>query len=105
MSGFAPDPATLRRPLQPPFDGSPRPCPYCRAQVTNDRFEHVTELPGLAAVSLTVRGSVWGHVRDVHPDRWAWLLRRQERANSIGLGMPRKVDGSFLLPGQDVGDL
>ncbi len=59
------------------------------------------------AVVVTDPGTAWHHVRDEHPERWAELCeaRRKMNANPFIGGSPRKVNGTFLRTGEDVGEL
>ena len=59
------------------------------------------------AVVVTDPGTFHEHLRDVHPEQWAESCeaRRKMNANPFFGGMPRKVDGTFLRAGEDVGDI
>jgi hypothetical protein len=58
------------------------------------------------AVVVVDRGTVSAHVRDAHPERWASMCDARRKMNvSDRYGMPRKVDGTFLLDGEDVADV
>ena len=56
---------------------------------------------------VTDPGTMHRHIRDEHPERWTELCEFQRKWNANpmpGFHMPRKVDGTLLLDGQDVGD-
>jgi hypothetical protein len=58
-------------------------------------------------VAVAERGTAYQHIRDSHPQHWQQMCEQQRAANanpSVTF-MPRRVDGCFLQPGQDVGDL
>lgn len=85
-------------------------CPMCGAELTMPTTEERT-LYGDArfaiAVVVTDPGTVHRHVRDEHPEKWAELCEAQRKMNAnpfIG-GSPRKVDGTFLRAGEDVGTI
>ena len=71
-----------------------------RAPVTE-----VRELDGCLAVVITDPGNAGQHMREAHPELWAEMCDLRRRMNASGrYGLPRKVDGSFLRPGEDVAD-
>lgn len=81
-----------------PFDGTPLTLPTLEERELDGGMVH--------AVVVTDPGNVSRHLRDEHPAMWARMCEQQRRMNAnpfIG-GMPRKVDGTFLRPGEDVGD-
>lgn len=85
-------------------------CPLCSAELTMPTTEERFLDDGMVfaiALSVTDPGTAHHHVRDEHPEKWAELCEMQRRVNAnpnIG-GSPRKVDGTFLRAGEDVGDL
>ena len=90
-------------------DQAARTCPLCGAPVTMPRTQRIDDLGGdvlASAVVVTDPGTAHAHVRDEHPEKWAELCEMQRRMNESGrYGMPRKVSGTFLRAGEDVGDL
>jgi hypothetical protein len=50
-------------------------------------------------------GTLYTHLREAHPDRWAEICQAQRAVNALIDPVPRKIDGTLLLPGEDVGDL
>ena len=61
------------------------------------------EMDGLMVVVTTDPGNAAEHLRTAHPERWRELCDQQRRMNAGGrYGMPRRMDGSFLPPGEDV---
>jgi hypothetical protein len=90
------------------YGGERTSCPLCDAPVTLPRSEH-HDLDGgmIKALVVTDNGTFHAHVRDAHPERWAELveMQRQVNANQFIGGMPRRVDGTFLRAGEDVGNL
>jgi hypothetical protein len=67
------------------------------------------EIDGGIAIALVVTdpGTVHRHIRDAHPERWAELCEFQRKWNASpvpGFHLPRKVDGTLLRTGEDVGD-
>jgi hypothetical protein len=85
-------------------------CPLCGTPVTMPQTERVDNLGGdvlVSAVVVTDPGTAHAHVRDSHPDKWAELCEMQCRVNASPFisAMQRKVNGTFLRPGEDVGDL
>jgi hypothetical protein len=80
-------------------------CPLDGAVLTLPVNER-RELDGGVATAMVVTdpGTVHRHLRDEHPVRWAELCDFQRKWNASGLAMPRKVDGTFLRAGEDVGD-
>lgn len=94
----------------PGYGGDQVTCPLCDAPLTMPRSEqqHIDQGAVQAiAVIVTDPGTAHAHIRDVHPERWAELceMQRQVNANPYIGGMPRRVDGTFLRPGEDVGNL
>lgn len=81
-------------------------CPACGETVRHPCTE--TREDDFASYVVVVDpGNSWHHVRDAHPDIWAQMCEARQKMNAnpyIG-GMPRKVNGTFLGPGEDVGDL
>jgi hypothetical protein len=58
------------------------------------------------AVVVTHPGTFHAHVRDAHPEQWARSCEMTRRMNAnpyIGI-LPRKVNGTIMRPGEDVGD-
>jgi hypothetical protein len=58
---------------------------------------------------ITDGGTFYPHLRDAHPAHWAEACDRARQANRtvrqfIG-GHPRKVNGAFMVSGEDVGDI
>lgn len=92
--------------------GVPAKCPLCRAEVTlpvtAELDESATAFSVIAHV-VADQGTFFAHIRDEHPEEWVQACVRRRRSNAaIGgsLGaMPRKVGGSLLLPGENVGDI
>lgn len=80
-------------------------CPACGEEVTLPTNETIDDGMVLAVV-VTDPGTFHGHVRGQHREAWERMCeaRRQMNANPFIGGMPRKVDGTFLRPGEDVGD-
>lgn len=81
-------------------------CPLCDAEVTMPSHEK-RENDFASYVVVTDPGTFHDHLRDAHPDYWAEACERQRKFNAnpfIG-SMPRKVNGTFLRAGEDVGDL
>jgi hypothetical protein len=94
----------------PGYGGEQYDCPLCGAPVTMPRSEqrHIDD-GAVQAITVTVTdpGTAHAHIRDVHPERWAQLCEQQRQVNAnqrIG-AWPRRVDGAFLQPGEDVGNL
>jgi hypothetical protein len=81
-------------------------CPSCGAELELPASE-VVETDMASAVIVTDPGTAFSHIRDVHPEYWATAceLRRRMNASPYIGGMPRKVDGTFLRSGEDVGDI
>lgn len=81
-------------------------CPACGVDVEMPATAEV-ETGMTFAVVVTDPGTFYAHVRDEHPERWeqSCEARRRMNANPFIGGMPRKVDGTFLRPGEDVGDI
>jgi hypothetical protein len=50
-------------------------------------------------------GTMYTHLRDAHPERWAEALQAQRVVNAYIDPVPRKIDGTLLRPGEDVGDI
>lgn len=81
-------------------------CPLCDAELewatTETRQDEFASY-----VVVTDPGTAWVHIRDEHPERWAEMreARRKMNANPFIGCMPRKVDGTFLLAGEDVCDI
>lgn len=81
-------------------------CPLCGDPVTMPRTENREDEFAIYVV-VTDPGTWHAHHRDAHPESWAQACEMQRKMNAnpyIG-GMPRKVNGTFLRAGQDVGDL
>lgn len=81
-------------------------CPRCGADVEMPTTE-TAETDMAIALVVTDPGTFSQHFRDEHPEQWASSCeaRRKMNANPVMPGMPRKVDGTFLRPGEDVGDI
>lgn len=84
------------------------PCALCREPVTLGEHRIVNDGTIVMAV-VDPPGTFWPHLRDAHPGAFAEAVERRERLNAtlaaiIG-AMPRKVDGTFLRPGEAVGDV
>ena len=83
-------------------------CPACGAGIEMPRTEEREFADGMiSAVVVTDPGTFHTHLRDAHPDFWAESceLQRAFNANRFIGAMPRKVDGTFLRPGEDVSDI
>jgi hypothetical protein len=81
-------------------------CPVCGVAVEMPQLETVVTDLAVTMVQ-TDPGTAFQHLRDAHPEHWAEACERQRLVNAnpyIG-GMPRKVDGTFLRPGENVGDV
>lgn len=79
-----------------PFDGEVLTMPVLEQRETDDCIY----------VVMTDPGTVSRHLKDKHPAMWARMCEAQRQMNAspfIG-GMPRKVNGTFLFAGEDVGD-
>lgn len=64
------------------------------------------EMDGLMYAVVTDPGDYLPHVREHHPEMWQeWCERRRQTNSSGRYGMPRKVDGTFLMAGEDVDDV
>jgi hypothetical protein len=50
-------------------------------------------------------GTMYTHLRDAHPERWTEALQAQRVVNAYIDPVPRKIDGTLLRPGEDVGDI
>lgn len=90
------------------YGGKQHDCPRCGQPLTTARTEH-RDIGGdaIMAIVITDPGTAWPHIRDAHPDWWAQLVRARRAMNEnpfIG-GSKRRVDGVFLRPGEDVGNL
>jgi hypothetical protein len=81
-------------------------CPLDGTALTLPVTERCDLPDGGIAMVVTDPGTFHRHMRDTHPERWeeACERQRQMNANPNITFMPRKVDGTFLLDGQDVGD-
>jgi hypothetical protein len=81
-------------------------CPVCGVPVEMPVTE-TAEADGMLAVVVTDPGTAWAHVRDAHPEEFTRMCeaRRKMNANEFIGAMPRKVDGTFLRPGEDVADI
>lgn len=83
-------------------------CPLCGEEVTlPSHAEMETDDGMVCAVVVTDKGTAWAHIRDAHPEDFARLveLQRAMNANPNISSMPRKVDGTFLMPGEGVGSI
>lgn len=96
--------------MWPPLNGDMTLCPMCSEPVTLPTVEQEElggRFPATAAV-ITDPGTFNHHLRDAHPEWWAEQCDLQRRFNAnpfIRPVVPRKVNGTPLLPGEDVGDL
>lgn len=80
-------------------------CPKCGTEVTLPSHEERQDDFAFYVV-VTDPGTFHYHLRDAHPDFWAWSCEHRRWMNQSGrFGMPRKVSGTFLRAGEDVGDL
>ena len=82
-----------------PLDGAVLTMPTHEQQEINDGM--------VLALVITDPGTMHRHIRDEHPERWAEMCEFQWKWNANplpGFHMPRKVDGTLLLAGEDVGD-
>lgn len=79
-------------------------CPLDGTELTAPLMESAHTDPGVAAIVVTEPGTVHRHIRDAHPDLWQQMREQQRVHNERGTGMPRRADGCFLGPGEDVGD-
>jgi hypothetical protein len=85
-------------------DGRTVTCPLDGTPLTLPTTESREDDAGIIVV-VTDPGTVHAHIRDEHPAMWARLREARERMNAspfIG-GTPRRVDGTLLLGGRDVG--
>lgn len=94
----------------PAYGGTQYDCPRCGTPVTMPTREqrHIDDGATQAiAVVVTDPGTAHAHIRDAHPELWAQLCEQQRQLNASPYmpGMPRRVDGAFLRPGEDVGNL
>jgi len=81
-------------------------CPKCGTEVTMPSHGERQDDSAFYVV-VTDPGTFHRHLRDAHPEEWARVCEMQRKVNAnpfIG-GMPRKVNGTFLRAGEDVGDL
>lgn len=77
-------------------------CPLCEAPIELP----VTETTDWGrTVTIGDPGTIYSHLREAHPDRWAEALQAQRVVNAYIDPVPRKIDGTLLLPGEDVGDI
>jgi hypothetical protein len=83
-------------------------CPLCCEPMTLHKLATV-EQDGQAVVVVTEAGSMWPHVRDAHPERFELACGHRRRMNAqfaeVMGAAPRKIDGTLLLEGEDVGDV
>jgi hypothetical protein len=77
-------------------------CPVCGAPVEVPETE---ALDSGRRVTVGDPGTIYTHLRDAHPEKWAELLQLQRAVNARIDPVPRKVDGTLLRPGEDVGDI
>lgn len=83
-------------------------CPLDGTHLTLPEHER-REFDGGMVLALVVTnpGTIHRHIRDEHPERWAEMCERQRKWNANpmpGFHLPRKVDGTLLRLGEDVGD-
>jgi hypothetical protein len=75
-------------------------CPLCGAPI---------EVPWAIDVERDTHvidpGNLYIHLREAHPERWAEVCQAQRAVNALIDPVPRKIDGTLLLPGEDVGDI
>lgn len=77
-------------------------CPLCHCDVPPPQFT-VCNTQTVRAKILT--DNTWHrHVAEHHTDLFNSYVREQIAWNETGIGMPRDVDGTFLYPGQHVGE-
>jgi hypothetical protein len=81
-------------------------CPACGDEVLMPTTATLDQ-DACTAVVVVSQGTMWVHVRDEHPEEWERMCsqRREMNANPNIAFMPRKVDGTFLLDGEDVADV
>jgi hypothetical protein len=95
----------MTTPPEPPPSGAETvTCPLDGALLTMDTFEDV-DYGTCRAVVRTAPGTAHAHMRDAHPEHWQEMCEFQRKWNATGMGMARRVDGCFLPPDGDVGDL
>jgi hypothetical protein len=77
-------------------------CAFCDAPIEVP----VTERPDSGrVVTVGDPGTIYAHLRDAHPERWTEALQAQRVVNAYIDPVPRKIDGTLLRPGEDVGDI
>lgn len=90
------------------MDPQMRPCPICGELVSLGGHRTI-ETGAALVVVVDPPDTFHPHLRDAHPAEFAEAAERRAKLNAT-LGqmmgaMPRKVDGTFLRAGEDVGDI
>lgn len=77
-------------------------CALCDAPIEVSVTER---LDSGRVVTVGDPGTIYTHLRDAHPERWTEALQAQRVVNAYIDPVPRKIDGTLLRPGEDVGDI